>query len=258
LRIASIDPAPRTKLIADPLESELLKRSFRADSAAKVKEQPCQRAAMPKPPDRQPKSPRKRTASPPARDAPSEDAPKREAKNARLSTENSDRYRAIVDTTIDAIVVFDRSGLVRTFNRAAEAIFGYEAQEAIRRKIEFLIPEADQSRRDEARRLSRNRGASEAKSEFLAVMSYEIRTPLTSITGFMDLLKRIAFPDRRRRELCLARNSQVFCLVGRRRGVRRVGTGPRWIATSRGSSPFRAAISPGRAISLGTVRPAMQ
>jgi PAS domain S-box-containing protein len=104
---------------------------------------------MRKPLDREPKPPRKRTASPPARLTPApEGSPKRESKNAKLSRESADRYRAIVDAAIDAIIVFDRLGLVRAFNRAAEAIFGYEAEEAIGRNVEFLMPEAYQSPHD--------------------------------------------------------------------------------------------------------------
>src|ERR1700678_1012878 len=103
---------------------------------------------MQKPLDREPKPPRKRSA-PPARATPApEGSPKRETRNARLSRENADRYRAIVDAAVDAIIVFDRLGLVRAFNRAAEAIFGYEAEEAIGRNVEFLMPEAYQSRHD--------------------------------------------------------------------------------------------------------------
>jgi PAS domain S-box-containing protein len=102
---------------------------------------------MQKPVGRHPKPPKKLTASPPARA--SEVSPKRETKNDRLLKENADRYRAIVDTTADAIIVFDRSGLVRAFNHAAETIFGYDAEEAIGRHVEFLMPQAYQSRRDD-------------------------------------------------------------------------------------------------------------
>jgi PAS domain S-box-containing protein len=103
---------------------------------------------MQKPLDRQ-KAPRKRTASRPARGtAPSDGSPERETENAELLRENADRYWAIVDTAVDAIVVADRLGIVRAFNRAAEAIFGYRAEEVIGRNVEFLMPEAYQSRRD--------------------------------------------------------------------------------------------------------------
>jgi PAS domain S-box-containing protein len=41
------------------------------------------------------------------------------------------RLRAVVDTAADAIVVTDERGTVLSFNRAAEAIFGYAASEAV-------------------------------------------------------------------------------------------------------------------------------
>jgi PAS domain S-box-containing protein len=105
---------------------------------------------MHKRPDRQPKSPKKPTASAPTPGVSAgELSPKRETKNAKLSRENADRYRAIVDTAVDAIIAFDRSGLVRAFNRAAEKIFGYEAEEAIGRNVDFLMPEAFQSWRED-------------------------------------------------------------------------------------------------------------
>ena len=65
-------------------------------------------------------------------------APKRETKSAKLSRANEDRYRAIVDTAVDAIIVADHLGSIRGFNRAAEKIFGYTAEEAVGRNVKFL------------------------------------------------------------------------------------------------------------------------
>lgn len=55
------------------------------------------------------------------------------------------RYRSIVDTAVDGIVITDGQGIIRTFNRAAEEIFGYRAEEVLGRKVSFLIPEPDTS-----------------------------------------------------------------------------------------------------------------
>ena len=54
--------------------------------------------------------------------------------------------RAIMDSAVDAIVTADERGVIRSFNRAAERLFGYRAQEAIGQPISLLMPEPDRSR----------------------------------------------------------------------------------------------------------------
>lgn len=53
------------------------------------------------------------------------------------------RTRAIMETAIDGIITIDSKGIVRAFNSAAEAIFGWKADEIIGRHIQTLIPETD-------------------------------------------------------------------------------------------------------------------
>lgn len=50
-------------------------------------------------------------------------------KHERLLMETAGRYRAIVETAVDAIIVCDAFGTLQSLNRAAEKIFGYEARE---------------------------------------------------------------------------------------------------------------------------------
>jgi len=50
-------------------------------------------------------------------------------------------YRAIVDTAVDAIVVIDGSGAIRSVNNATEWLFGYAAAELIGRNVKILMPE---------------------------------------------------------------------------------------------------------------------
>ena len=50
-------------------------------------------------------------------------------------------YRAIVDTAVDAIIVIDRNGAIRSVNQATEGLFGYVAEELIGRNVKLLMPE---------------------------------------------------------------------------------------------------------------------
>ena len=50
------------------------------------------------------------------------------------------RWRAIVDSAVDGIIVIDAHGSVEAFNRAAERLFGYTAAEVIGRNVDMLMP----------------------------------------------------------------------------------------------------------------------
>ena len=50
------------------------------------------------------------------------------------------RTRAILDTVVDGIITIEKSGVVESFNKAAEAIFGYAADEVIGRNVSMLMP----------------------------------------------------------------------------------------------------------------------
>ncbi|MDQ4060873.1 MAG: PAS domain S-box protein [Pseudomonadota bacterium] len=56
--------------------------------------------------------------------------------------ESQARYRAIIDTAVDAIVVIDENEVMQSFNGAAERMFGYTAAEAIGQNIRLLMPAA--------------------------------------------------------------------------------------------------------------------
>jgi PAS domain S-box-containing protein len=47
---------------------------------------------------------------------------------------------AILDATTDAVVVIDRTGTIVLFNRAAEALFGWAAAQAVGRDVSVLMP----------------------------------------------------------------------------------------------------------------------
>ena len=65
-------------------------------------------------------------------------------KAAAMSKEilrGEERYRAVVDTAVDAIVLADQRGKILSFNRAAEEIFGYSAAEVVGQSVSVLMPE---------------------------------------------------------------------------------------------------------------------
>ena len=58
------------------------------------------------------------------------------------------RARAILETTVDAVITIDARGTIESFNRAATRIFGYEAGEAIGQDVALLMPEPYRAEHD--------------------------------------------------------------------------------------------------------------
>jgi PAS domain S-box-containing protein len=58
------------------------------------------------------------------------------------------RWRTIVNSTVDGIIVIDSRGRIEVFNHAAERMFGYVESEVIGRNVSMLMPEPDRSHHD--------------------------------------------------------------------------------------------------------------
>lgn len=62
--------------------------------------------------------------------------------------ESEARLRATVDTAVDAIITIDHLGIVRSFNRSAERLFGWSESEVCGRNVSMLMPEPYRSAHD--------------------------------------------------------------------------------------------------------------
>jgi two-component system sensor kinase FixL len=51
------------------------------------------------------------------------------------------RWRAIIDSAVDAIIVIDAHGRMEAFNPAAERLFGYANEEVLGQNVSMLMPE---------------------------------------------------------------------------------------------------------------------
>ena len=72
-----------------------------------------------------------------------------ERKRGEMAREESDaRIRGIVETAADAIITINETGIIQSYNSAAENVFGYSAQEAIGQNVSCLMPSPHQEEHD--------------------------------------------------------------------------------------------------------------
>lgn len=62
--------------------------------------------------------------------------------------EREAHLQSVLDTVPDAMIVIDPKGIIQSFSKAAERLFGYSTQEAVGRNVKILMPEPDRSRHD--------------------------------------------------------------------------------------------------------------
>jgi len=69
----------------------------------------------------------------------------------RILRVSESRFRALLESAPDGIVIADRDGRIRIVNRQAELLFGYEREELLGRDIEILLPDSARRRHVEHR-----------------------------------------------------------------------------------------------------------
>ncbi len=62
--------------------------------------------------------------------------------------EQTVRFKAIFDNVLDAIITINESGGIESFNPAAERLFGYRAEDVLRRNVKLLVAEPHSSAHD--------------------------------------------------------------------------------------------------------------
>ena len=67
----------------------------------------------------------------------------------RLSLANEAKYRALVDTAGEGVIVINSLVEIQSFNKAAETLFGYEAEEVIGKNLKMLMPQYYAENHDE-------------------------------------------------------------------------------------------------------------
>src|SRR3954471_3585760 len=64
------------------------------------------------------------------------------AEERRQQLRDAEEYmKSVVDHVVDGIITIDASGVIETFNPAAEGIFGYARSEVIGKNVTFLMPD---------------------------------------------------------------------------------------------------------------------
>lgn len=63
--------------------------------------------------------------------------------------QSEERYRAIFETAVDAIITIDEGGTIESINPAGEKLFGYRAEELVGGSVNRLMPSPDREHHDQ-------------------------------------------------------------------------------------------------------------
>jgi two-component system sensor kinase FixL len=65
-----------------------------------------------------------------------------------IENRSSQELQALLDAAVDGIIVIDHAGLIQSFNRSAEQLFGYGSEEVLGRNVGMLMTDGDRDGHD--------------------------------------------------------------------------------------------------------------
>jgi len=77
--------------------------------------------------------------------------------------------RRLVEDSRDAVIFADREGIIRLWNRGAEAMFGFPAAETLGQPLDIIIPENLRARHGEGYRRVMDSGSTKYAQDLLGV-----------------------------------------------------------------------------------------
>jgi PAS domain S-box-containing protein len=83
----------------------------------------------------------------------------------RRMEESESRFRSVIESANDAIIIGDGQGHILTWNRGAQSIFGYEGREVFGKPISILMPEKYRQDHQEGLRRVRETGKSRLEGQ---------------------------------------------------------------------------------------------
>jgi PAS domain S-box-containing protein len=98
-------------------------------------------------------------------------------------------FRRIVEEMPEAVIFADQQGVVRLWNRAAETMFGYSADEALGQSLDLIVPERFRARHWEGYRHVMATGVTSYGQRLLAVPAMRKDGQRISIEFSIALLK---------------------------------------------------------------------
>jgi PAS domain S-box-containing protein len=143
--------------------------------------------------------------------------------------EEAARWRAIVESAVDGIIVIDKRGQIEFFNPAAERMFGYAADEVVGRNVSILMPQPHASAHDGylakyltsgvphiigiGRDVEARRKGGALFPAHLSVGAVSVHGDPTFIGIVRDLTERVELERKLREEAALARIGELAAVL---------------------------------------------